>query len=86
MKKQNEKPALSSIVECAVCGKRINLGNAKEAGLRLAWFDPYVKDFYILKGHKGAYVCHGCLSKKRMAEILEAESAAEVNAETNEGV
>ena len=59
---------------CPVCGKIIGLQAACLDGAQgLAWFDPYNKTVQFLKGHKGAYVCHGCLSQKRKDEIAAEE-------------
>lgn len=50
-------------VACAKCQKPIGLRTVLPEDTGIAWFDPY-------RG-KGKYVCYGCLSEKRQAEIVE---------------
>lgn len=46
-------------VPCGVCDNELGLNST-------AWFDSYNKTF----SPHGCYVCYGCLSDRRMKEVL----------------
>lgn len=71
MKKQIDNP--NQTTHCAKCNRVIALVAGDFPNHPLAWFDPYCKTHYRIKGHKGAYVCKIHLSKQRTIEVAIAE-------------